>query len=109
KAGLIRQRDVGNGRMTQLRRADMEKAFPGLLEAVLAADRGRRPAATSTDCRPEHAGPAARERLGPTAPARPDPACPGYRLPGYRQRGGPVPEDARLPGVLLLRPRQPPA
>jgi DNA-binding transcriptional ArsR family regulator len=37
-AGLIWQRDVGNGRMTRLRRDDMERVFPGLLDAVLAAD-----------------------------------------------------------------------
>ena len=44
KAGLIWQRDVGNGRMTKLRRADMETAFPGLLAAILAVDRARHPA-----------------------------------------------------------------
>lgn len=38
QAGLIWQRDVGNGRMTKLRRDDMDMAFPGLLDAVLAAD-----------------------------------------------------------------------
>ncbi|WP_067672607.1 ArsR/SmtB family transcription factor [Nocardia miyunensis] len=37
-AGLIWQRDVGNGRMTRLRRDDMDRAFPGLLDAILAAD-----------------------------------------------------------------------
>ncbi|MET9288246.1 ArsR/SmtB family transcription factor [Nocardia beijingensis] len=48
KAGLIWQRDVGNGRMTRLRREDMEKVFPGLLAAILDADRGRHPAAPAT-------------------------------------------------------------
>ncbi|WP_297009407.1 helix-turn-helix transcriptional regulator [uncultured Corynebacterium sp.] len=38
-AGLVRQRDVGNGRMTQLRRADLDKAFPGLLEQIVASDK----------------------------------------------------------------------
>lgn len=37
-AGLVWQRDVGNGRMTRLRRADLEKAFPGLLEKIIAWD-----------------------------------------------------------------------
>lgn len=39
KAGLIWQRDVGNGRMTKLRRDDMDRVFPGLLDAIVAADR----------------------------------------------------------------------
>lgn len=43
-AGLVWQRDVGNGRMTQLRREDLEKVFPGLLAQIIAADkRGARP------------------------------------------------------------------
>ncbi|MFD4367537.1 ArsR/SmtB family transcription factor [Rhodococcus sp. NPDC058521] len=48
KAGLIWQRDVGNGRMTKLRRGDMEQAFPGLLDAILAADRTGHPAEPAT-------------------------------------------------------------
>ncbi|MET8775369.1 helix-turn-helix transcriptional regulator [Nocardia sp. NPDC050713] len=48
KAGLIWQRDVGNGRMTKLRREDMERAFPGLLGAILDADRGRHPVQPAT-------------------------------------------------------------
>jgi DNA-binding transcriptional ArsR family regulator len=36
EAGLIRQRNCGNGRMNQLRRADLDKRFPGLIELVLA-------------------------------------------------------------------------
>lgn len=42
-AGLIWQRDVGNGRMTRLRRDDMDTVFPGLLDAVLSADAVNRP------------------------------------------------------------------
>lgn len=34
-AGLVWQRDVGNGRMTRLRRADLEEAFPGLLDQII--------------------------------------------------------------------------
>lgn len=41
-AGLIWQRDVGNGRMTRLRRADLEKAFPGLLKQIIDADQVQR-------------------------------------------------------------------
>lgn len=39
KAGLVWQRDVGNGRMTRLRRDDLDRAFPGLLDSILASDR----------------------------------------------------------------------
>lgn len=38
RAGLVWQRDVGNGRMTRLRREDMDAVFPGLLQAIVAAD-----------------------------------------------------------------------
>ncbi|GAA1479903.1 helix-turn-helix transcriptional regulator [Gordonia sinesedis] len=41
RAGLIRQRDVGNGQMTKLRRDDMEQAFPGLLDSILSADQAQ--------------------------------------------------------------------
>ncbi|MGU3290886.1 ArsR/SmtB family transcription factor [Williamsia sp. M5A3_1d] len=41
-AGLIWQRDVGNGRMTRLRRDDMDRVFPGLLDSVIAADAATR-------------------------------------------------------------------
>lgn len=34
-AGLVWQRDVGNGRMTSLRRADLEEVFPGLLDQII--------------------------------------------------------------------------
>jgi DNA-binding transcriptional ArsR family regulator len=39
EAGLIRQRLDGRERLTELRLADLEKRFPGLLNSVLAADR----------------------------------------------------------------------
>lgn len=35
EAGLIEQHDVGNGRLTRLRREDLEARFPGLLEVIL--------------------------------------------------------------------------
>jgi DNA-binding transcriptional ArsR family regulator len=38
EAGLIRQRDLGNGTTVQLRRADLRRRFPGLLEAVRTAN-----------------------------------------------------------------------
>jgi DNA-binding transcriptional ArsR family regulator len=42
EAGLIRQYYVGTSRMNALRRDDIDEAFPGLLDALLA----RRPAAS---------------------------------------------------------------
>jgi DNA-binding transcriptional ArsR family regulator len=39
EAGLIRQRLEGRTRFTELRLADVEERFPGLLKSVLAADR----------------------------------------------------------------------
>ena len=39
EAGLITQEAQGNCRMTTLRRNDLNARFPGLLDAVLAADR----------------------------------------------------------------------
>jgi DNA-binding transcriptional ArsR family regulator len=39
EAGLITQRVEGTCRMTSLRRDDLDARFPGLLDAVLAADR----------------------------------------------------------------------
>jgi DNA-binding transcriptional ArsR family regulator len=43
EAGLIRQYYVGTSRMNALRRADVEEAFPGLLDAItLPRGRGRR-------------------------------------------------------------------
>jgi DNA-binding transcriptional ArsR family regulator len=38
EAGLIRQYYVGTARMNALRREDVEKAFPGLLSAIVAAE-----------------------------------------------------------------------
>jgi DNA-binding transcriptional ArsR family regulator len=39
EAGVIRQYYVGTLRMNSLRRADMDQAFPGLLDAILAAQK----------------------------------------------------------------------
>ena len=39
ESGLITQEAIGNCRMTALRRDDLDARFPGLLDAVLAADR----------------------------------------------------------------------
>jgi DNA-binding transcriptional ArsR family regulator len=46
EAGLIRQWYVGTSRMNRLRREEFDAVFPGLLDAVVAAElgRGRRPA-----------------------------------------------------------------
>jgi DNA-binding transcriptional ArsR family regulator len=45
EAGIIRQYYVGTSRMNALRRADMDTAFPGLLDAVTLAHRNCRPTA----------------------------------------------------------------
>jgi len=37
EAGLIRQRDLGNGSAVRLRRDEIDERFPGLLDAVLTA------------------------------------------------------------------------
>ncbi|NUS17477.1 MAG: helix-turn-helix transcriptional regulator [Streptomyces sp.] len=39
EAGLIRQRYAGTSRMNALRRAEVDAVFPGLLDAVVAAER----------------------------------------------------------------------
>ncbi len=39
-AGLVRTRSDGPSHMNELRREDVERRFPGLLSAVLAADPG---------------------------------------------------------------------
>lgn len=39
EAGLIRQYYVGTSRMNALRRAEIDAAFPGLLDALVAAER----------------------------------------------------------------------
>ncbi|WP_443078531.1 helix-turn-helix domain-containing protein [Streptomyces sp. NBC_01497] len=43
RAGLIRQRYEGTLKLNTLRRADLEQAFPGLLDAII--DAARREAA----------------------------------------------------------------
>ncbi|GAB3652746.1 helix-turn-helix domain-containing protein [Glycomyces tarimensis] len=40
EAGLIRQYYAGTSRMNSLRRTDLDKAFPGLLDAVIAGQTG---------------------------------------------------------------------
>ncbi|MGC0331741.1 DNA-binding transcriptional ArsR family regulator [Streptomyces sp. SAI-170] len=42
EAGVIRQYYVGTSRMNALRRADMDTAFPGLLDAITVAHGSRR-------------------------------------------------------------------
>ncbi|MFF9058889.1 ArsR/SmtB family transcription factor [Streptomyces sp. NPDC101213] len=37
EAGLVHQRDAGNGLYLRLRKEDLDRRFPGLLEAVVAA------------------------------------------------------------------------
>jgi DNA-binding transcriptional ArsR family regulator len=39
EAGVIRQERVGTTKLTALRRDDLESRFPGLLDAVLRAER----------------------------------------------------------------------
>jgi DNA-binding transcriptional ArsR family regulator len=39
QAGLIRQRDAGNGSFVRLRRAELADRFPGLLDAIRVAHR----------------------------------------------------------------------
>ncbi len=41
EAGLIRQHYVGTSRMNTLRRAEVDAVFPGLLDALISADRVR--------------------------------------------------------------------
>lgn len=41
EAGLVYQRDAGNGLYMRLRKDDLERRFPGLIRAVVAADQGR--------------------------------------------------------------------
>jgi len=38
EAGLIRQRDAGNGTFVRLRRHEFARRFPGLLELIVALD-----------------------------------------------------------------------
>ncbi|MDI2129590.1 ArsR/SmtB family transcription factor [Yinghuangia seranimata] len=51
EAGLIRQYYVGTSRKNALRRAEFGTAFPGLLDAVVDAERRARP-----ECTPGRAG-----------------------------------------------------
>ncbi|MEV6575768.1 helix-turn-helix transcriptional regulator [Streptomyces sp. NPDC051577] len=44
EAGLIRQYYAGTSRMNALRRAETDEAFPGLLDAIVAAERRAAPA-----------------------------------------------------------------
>ncbi|MFZ4301647.1 ArsR/SmtB family transcription factor [Streptomyces cinereoruber] len=37
EAGLVYQRDVGNGLYMRLRKDDLDRRFPGLIQAVIAA------------------------------------------------------------------------
>jgi DNA-binding transcriptional ArsR family regulator len=38
EAGLVYQRDAGNGLYMRLRKDDLDRRFPGLIQAVIAAD-----------------------------------------------------------------------
>lgn len=38
EAGLVFQRDAGNGLYMRLRKDDLDRRFPGLIQAVIAAD-----------------------------------------------------------------------
>lgn len=40
EAGLIRQRDAGNGTFVRLRRDEIARRFPGLLELIVTLDTG---------------------------------------------------------------------
>ncbi|MEU4442991.1 helix-turn-helix transcriptional regulator [Actinosynnema sp. NPDC050801] len=48
EAGLIMQRDAGNGTFVRLRRAEFERRFPGLLATLTALTREVEAAAPST-------------------------------------------------------------
>jgi DNA-binding transcriptional ArsR family regulator len=69
EAGVIRMRDRGNAALTSLRRDDLQRRFPGLLQAVLAdgppdltaagrdgRSRARRPTAPARDPAPHAVG-----------------------------------------------------
>lgn len=38
EAGLVYQRDAGNGLYMRLRKKDLDRRFPGLIQAVISAD-----------------------------------------------------------------------
>ncbi|MGK5693637.1 ArsR/SmtB family transcription factor [Streptomyces sp. URMC 128] len=42
EAGLVYQRDAGNRLYMRLRKDDLDRRFPGLIQAVIAADQGPR-------------------------------------------------------------------
>ncbi|WP_324604469.1 MULTISPECIES: ArsR family transcriptional regulator [Streptomyces] len=42
EAGLVYQRDAGNRLYMRLRKEDLDRRFPGLIQAVIAADRNPR-------------------------------------------------------------------
>lgn len=55
EAGIVATRYVGTTKYARLRRADLDKRFPGLLDAVLAANRApdaAQPAAQEMELRP---------------------------------------------------------
>jgi DNA-binding transcriptional ArsR family regulator len=56
EAGVVRQWDVGNAKLNALRADDMQARFPGLLNAILAAE----PTAAQTD---------GHHRSGPACPS----------------------------------------
>ena len=43
EAGIIRQRQVGTTRLNELRRAELDSSFPGLLDTILHAAAADRP------------------------------------------------------------------
>jgi DNA-binding transcriptional ArsR family regulator len=43
EAGIIRQRQVGTTRLNELRRAELDSSFPGLLDTILRAAAADRP------------------------------------------------------------------
>jgi DNA-binding transcriptional ArsR family regulator len=43
EAGIIRQRQVGTTRLNELRRAELDSSFPGLLDTILQAAAADRP------------------------------------------------------------------
>lgn len=47
EAGLVHQRDAGNRLYLRLRKADLDRRFPGLLDAVVAGEEGRAPGPAS--------------------------------------------------------------
>ncbi|MFG2617135.1 ArsR/SmtB family transcription factor [Streptomyces sp. NPDC048507] len=52
EAGLIRQHYAGTSRMNGLRRAEVDAAFPGLLDAIVGAPDGGAGSSSSSPARP---------------------------------------------------------